>query len=569
MTESTTPGRPDPGTGIFRATPWLPNLAILLLATVPALGLLGHDFVFDSLPIIRQNPNIHSLNALWQAFGQEYWPPPFVGLYRPGSIIAFAVQWALGGGDPALFHAVSVALYAGLALVVHLLARQVLSPGPAWAAAALFAVHPVHTEAVASAVNQSELMVALMLTGATAIYIAGRRDGPLGWRRSGVILGLYAAACFTKEHGIVLPGLLAAAELTVASSGRSWRERLTATRPLYLATGAIGLGFIAIRSAVLRGDIVGSFTAEALAGSSVYGRFLTMLAVVPEWVRLLMWPAHLQTEYTPQEIVTATGWGTSQFLGLALVALAALGVVALRRRQPAASFAILWMAVALVPVHNVLIPTGIILAERTLLLASAGAVLLIGAGAAHVLASSSTTLQTRRALAAVLGMLVLAGAWRTATRYPVWRDHFTAFRAMVIDAPLSYKAHFGYADLLAQQGMNAEAETEYRLASELFPEAPRPYQGLGNLYRRNGLCWGAIEVYDAGLAQSSSSDFDDIRRSLIACLLFVGEYRRAGAEARIGIAGGRDDANFRRFRHTADSALAVNAPPGEVRITLE
>ena len=554
---------------IFHAKPWLGDVAIVLLAVVPALGLVGHDFVFDSLPIIRENSNVHSLTALWQAFGQEYWPPPFIGMYRPGSIIVFALQWAGGGGDPALFHTVSIALYAGLALAVLRLARLVLPPAPAWAAAALFAVHPVHTEAVASAVNQSELIVALLLSGATAVYIAGRRAGPLSWRRSSVLLGMYAAAFFTKEHGVVLPGLLAAAELTVVGPGRSWRERLAATRPFYLASVAVGLGFIAIRSAVLQGDLVGSFTAEALAGSTMYGRLLTMLAVVPEWGRLLLWPAHLQTEYTPQEIVAATGWGASQFLGLALVALATLGALLLRRRLPTASFAILWMAVALVPVHNVLAPTGVILAERTLLLASVGTVMLIGAGAAWVLTAPSVTAPAVRALAAGLAILILSGAWGTAARYPVWRNQFTAFRHMVIDAPLSYKAHFGYADLLAQRGMKAEAETEYRRAIELFPSAPRPYQGLGNLYRRNGLCWGAIQAYDAGLEQSSSSDFDDIRRSLIACLLFVGDYRRAGAEARIGIAGGRDDASFKRFRQTADSALAVNVPPGEVRITIE
>jgi hypothetical protein len=569
MTRSTSPVRPNSAKSIFHAKPWLGELAILLLAVVPAIGLLRHDFVFDSLPIIRENPSVHSLAALWQAFGQEYWPPPFIGLYRPGSIIVFSIQWAAGGGDPALFHAVSIALYGALALVVYRLARLVLPTAPAWATAALFAVHPVHTEAVASAVNQSELIVALLLTGATAVYIAGRRAGPLSWRRSGILLGMYAAACFTKEHGVVLPGLLAAAELTVVSPGRSWRERMAVTRPFYLASVAVGLGFIALRSAVLQGDLVGSFTAEALAGSTAYGRLLTMLAVVPEWGRLLLWPAHLQTEYTPQEIVAAMGWGAPQLLGLALVALAALGVVVLRRRQPVAGFAILWMAVALVPIHNVLAPTGVILAERTLLLVSVGTALLIGAGAARILTAPSVTAPGRRALAAGFGILILSGAWRTAARYPVWRDHFTAFRFMVIDAPSSYKAHFGYADLLAQRGRNAEAETGYRRAIELFPSAPRPYQGLGNLYRRNGLCWGAIEAYDAGLAQSSSSDFDDIRRSLIACLLFVGEYRRAGAEARIGIAGGRDDDSFRRFRQTADSALAVSAPPGDVRITME
>ncbi len=120
--------------GIFHAKPWLGDVAIMLLAVVPALSVVGHDLVFDSLAIIRQNPNVHTLAALWQAFGQEFWPPPFVGLYRPASIAAFAIQWAVGGGDPALFHAVSIALYAGLALAVLRLARLVLPPVPAWAA---------------------------------------------------------------------------------------------------------------------------------------------------------------------------------------------------------------------------------------------------------------------------------------------------------------------------------------------------------------------------------------------------------------------------------------------------
>jgi len=544
-------------------------MTVALLAALPAMGIIGHEFVFDSIPIIKQNTNVHSLASLWSAFGQEYWPPPFIGLYRPVSIILFALQWSLGEGSPALFHSVSIVLYVGLALTVYRLALQLLTRPGAWVAAALFAVHPLHTEAVASAVNQSELLVALLLTLATTIYLEGRRDGDLGGKQVAAILALYILACFTKEHGLVLPGLLVAAEMTVAPRGPKREKRRTNLRVLYWGCCLVGLSFIAVRSMVLQGDIVGSFTAEALVGSSLYGRLLTMLAVVPEWARLLVWPAHLQTEYTPQEIVAATHWGWGQVLGSSILALAAVVAFASRHKQPAISFGILWMAVSLVPVHNVLAPTGVILAERTLLLASIGMVIAAAAVVELWWERASMTSAGRRAVVVVVGGLTVAGVLRTATRYPVWRDQFTAFEHMVQDAPLSYKAHFGHADLLAQRGRNAEAESEYRVAIELYPASPRPYQALGNLYRRNGLCWGAIETYDAGLAQSSSSDFDDIRRSLIACLMFVGEYRRAGMEARIGIAGGTDSVNFRRFRAVADSALEIGAPPGTVRITMD
>jgi len=522
--------------------------------------------VFDSLPIIRQNPNVHSMSALWTAFGQEYWPPPFIGLYRPVSIILFAVQWTIGGGSPVVFHITSLLLYTVLCLAVYRLALQVLTPVAGWAAAAIFAVHPLHTETVASAVNQSELLVAILLTVATISYLDGRSQQAMSPRRIATILAAYTVACFTKEHGLVLPGLLLAAELTVAPSRGP--QRWASVRPLYLGCIVVALSFLAIRSAVLQGDVVGSFTAEALVGSTMHGRFLTMLSVVPEWVRLLFWPAHLQTEYTPQEIVTATGWGWNQIIGLLMLSIAAVLAAISWRRKSTVTFAILWMAVSLVPVHNVLVPTGVILAERTLLLASIGAMLLVGV-VLEAAGDRVVGLRERRTFGVVLGVVLVAAIGRTVTRYPVWRDHFTAFERMVEDAPMSYKAHFGHADLLAQRGRNAEAEAEYKLAIELYPASPRPYQALGDLYRKNGHCWGAIETYDAGLAQSSSTDFDDIRRSLIACLLFVGEYRRAGMEARIGIAGERDSVNFRRFRATADSAIEVGAAAGTVRVTMD
>ena len=562
--------------------PWVSRLAILVLAVSPAIGLLGHEFVFDSLLIIRDNATVHSLTAPppWHLFLQQYWPPPYIGgLYRPVSILLFSVQWAAGDGSPLVFHAVSIGLYAWLCLAVYRLTRLILTPIAAWAAAALFAVHPVHTESVAVAVNQSELLVALLLTLATASYISARLTGGFSTRRAGGILLLYGLACLVKEHALILPGLLLAAEASVVGSDQTRRERVQLLRPFYLASAALGLGLILVRGMVLEGDVIGSFAADALVGHSMWGRLLTMLSVVPEWARLLWWPAHLQTRYSPQEIVAASGWGLSQTIGLLLVALAVWGTIRLRRSTPAASFALLWIGISLFPVHNVLVPTGIVLAERTLLLASVGAVILAGVALGWLIQRSAVTSAAyRHAPAVALAVLVTLGIIKTVSRYPTWHDQFTLFEQTTLDAPLSYEAHFGYADLLAQRGRVQEAETEYRVAIQLFPvmedgsllarRTARVYQNLGNLYREAGLCGPATEAYDNALAQSASVEYNDVRRSLIACLLYEGEYRRAAVEARIGIAGGWDETNFRRFLMTADSALAVDAPPHAVQIEL-
>ena len=107
-------------------------------------------------------------------------------------------------------------------------------------------------------------------------------------------------------------GLIVAAELTVVKDARPIRERIAEIRPMLLIMLLGAATFFAIRTFALGGDPVGTFTAEALDGLSIGGRTLTMLAVVPHWYRLLLWPAHLQGDYAPREIEAATTWGLGQ-----------------------------------------------------------------------------------------------------------------------------------------------------------------------------------------------------------------------------------------------------------------
>jgi len=556
-----------------------PAIAIGLLAAAPALVILSHQFVYDDLLIIRDNQTVHALAAPWRFFAMPYWPPQFIGgMYRPASILLFAVQWAGGGGSPVVFHAVSIALYAALALAVYRLARLLLPPGAAWAAAAIFAVHPVHTEVVAAAVNQSELLVALLLVVAATVYIARRRAGSFGGGAAAGVLFLYAAAALTKETALILPGFLLAAEIFLVSpSERGW-ARIRRLRPFYLGMVLVAVSLLAIRGAVLQGGVFEAYAADALAGQGLATRLLTMLGVVPEWGRLLLWPAHLQVEYSPLEIETARAFGTEQLAGALLLALLAAVAWSARKRLPVVTFAVVWMAVALAPVHNVFIVTGIVLAERTLLLASVGAVLLLGAGVAWGFARlASAPGASGLVPALVVGALLALGTWQTVDRYPVWRDQATLLRRSIVDAPLSYRAHYAYGDLLARQGRRHEAETEYLTAIGLFsPEmrsgsvlarrSTRVYQSLGDLYRNAGLCEPAVKAYQSGLKFSASVQFNDVRQSMIACLLYLGDYHAAAAEARIGVAGGWNAPRFRRYLALADSARTAGAPPGTVRI---
>src|SRR5688500_14945995 len=143
----------------------LAALAIALLALAASATSLTNGFAYDDEWIIRDNPRVQALTGAWKLFGQPYWPPEMGGkLYRPVTMLGFAVQWALGGGAPPVVHAGSVLLYVCLSLAVFALALTMLPATTAWVVAALFAVHPVHVEAVGNVVGQSELLVALAST---------------------------------------------------------------------------------------------------------------------------------------------------------------------------------------------------------------------------------------------------------------------------------------------------------------------------------------------------------------------------------------------------------------------
>ncbi|HUF30618.1 MAG TPA: hypothetical protein VMM77_08110, partial [Gemmatimonadaceae bacterium] len=144
---------------------WLQRVAPLLVVVVALLvygNALQNGFVLDDGPVVLRNPLVHSIDGLWRAFTESYWPPPSQGgQYRPLGTISFTLDWAISGGDPRWFHAVNVLWHAAAALLVWYVALQLLAPAAALVAALLFAVHPVHVEAVANLVGRLEPMAAV------------------------------------------------------------------------------------------------------------------------------------------------------------------------------------------------------------------------------------------------------------------------------------------------------------------------------------------------------------------------------------------------------------------------
>jgi len=534
---------------------WLLPATVALLALAACITSIGHDFTYDDRYVILMNERVHSLRHFWRYFAQSYWPPKYGGDgYRPMVIMTFAVEWVIGNGAAWVFHLTNILLTVATALAVYWMALAILPEAGAWLAAALFAVHPVHVEVTGNMVGQAELLVGLTIVLAMGLYLRRRQAGEIRTRDVALLSLLFAIGLFSKEHAAVFPGLLLIAEWTVVRDERSWRARFVALRPLLLGLVAVALLYYLGRSQV-QSDLVGfaPYAAFRFLNMGEAARVGTMLHEFPRIAQLMLFPTRLSADYSPADVIIADGIGFSELPGILLVLCMATLAIVLRRRAPVASFGLLWLVVAYSPVSNVLVPTGIVTAERTLFLPSVG-VVLAGAVAALWLFETSER-RGRTALVATCGLFLALGVGKSVLRQRVWANNDVLFDATVRDVPTSYRAHLLRGRNLAIKQRLREAEAELRYAIRLFPYDAGATVDVAEAYRRAGMCTPALPLYEWSFAIDST--LPDGRMGYVHCLSEVGRWKDTRQQAFEGLRYGftRDGKWFRYAVWVADSAL--------------
>jgi protein O-mannosyl-transferase len=462
-----------------------PIALVVVLACAVYAQTVRYDFTFDDVLVIVRRPLFHDIGDWRNILGASWWTNKT--LYRPLTALTFAANWSLGHGSPHPFHVFNVLLHAATCALVLLLARRVLGTRAGLVAALLFAVHPVHVEAVANVVGRAEVLSTLFAVLAVLCY---QWDGDLAdagdhssLRRVGATLGTIACtalALASKESAFAVPGLLLLSDLLDADrAGRPFEEKARRHILLWVAVIVVGLVWLALRARIV-GDLTGREVAPGLEGLGLVARTKVMLAIVPHYFRLLFFPLKLSADYSPDFVPAIAEWTVRGMFGAALVLLTAGVALAARRRAPIVTFAIGWTAATIAIVANVLVPTGVLLAERTLYLPSVGAVLLLG---------WLWTLLDRRwpvAAVATAALFVLAGTARTVTRNPVWRSNATVLPSLVRDAPGSYHAVWVAGMLAAERNRADSAEWYLRKALVIRPLAPPVWRDLASLLDLEG-----------------------------------------------------------------------------------
>jgi hypothetical protein len=270
------------------------------------------------------------------------------------------------------------------------------------------------------------------------------------------------AALFSKEHGVI-------AIVLIAIDHRLDRERAPDRMvTLYLGVSAVALGWLYLWRHVA-GAFVAAGAHAGLAGLSWSERLSTMAPVYLDVLRLLVWPMRLLSDYAPQTVPVRTELGWVALLGLAAVgAVLALGVLAVRQ-SPAIALGILVAVISYAPTSNLILVSGVMLAERNLYLA----VLAPGAVAGWLLVTRRGRPDWRAAVAVTV--VLLAGfAYRSIERIPVWEDSLTLVLEERVAQPENYHNRVLLSEFLASRGDTAGAIAERLVAADLYPEQPMP-----------------------------------------------------------------------------------------------
>lgn len=530
---------------------------VMILALASSITGLWNGFAYDDVAIILKDQRIHALRDVLNVFTQPYWPPmsEHVGsLYRPFTSLGFALQWIVGGGSPLIFHITSIALYVAVCMVVFRLARQLFDEKAALIAGAIFAVHPLHVEAVANIVGQAELAAALLMSLGVSLYIDWRREGALGGRRAGLLCTMYGAAMLFKEHAVVMPALILAVELLPSPLGNNARRRAMQLLPVMVGMAVVGVAFVAVRTHFVGKITSGGFEASIFVGQSFPSRFLTMLNVIVEWIRLFIWPATLSADYSPSRINPATEFSPTMLPSVAVIlAVITLGVWA-RKKYPSATFSLAWVVTTLLIPSNLIVVTGFVLAERALFSPSVGVSLLLGAVIAGALRRASQP--AMRLATAAVAIAIVAGVARSATRNPVWKNNDALFRQTVEDAPTSWKAHEMLGELLVTQG-KGEGILELNVGVRLGPAGdPLPAYLAAHRLDLVGRHEWAIPLYLKVITLVPANA--GVRAEAAYCLAKTGRMKEAREIASRGLELSPGDVRLIGFMRYADSTALAN-----------
>ena len=382
------------------------------------------------------------------------------GRYRPLSLITFAIEYQFYGGKdsfPAMSHGINAILYALCVLLAGNWMYRYVFRGTAYLpygaelaffATFLFAVHPIHTEAVANLKGRDELLCFIFMMLTLLWLFEGLEDPKTKVKKYILAAGAFFLALLSKENAITFTAII---PLSVY-----FFHPKKNLQPVFTSAGlffGVFLLYFLIRVGVTNFSLSDKSTDvlnQPYILASADQKWATKIYVLNKYLSLLFFPYPLSFDYSYAHINYKT-FGDMQvwlsiFIHLSMVVL----IVQLWQKKHILAYCLLFYLLSISIVSNFVINIGAFLGERFLFQASLGFVI----GMAYVVFHGLNRLPEGIRKTAFYGLtgvtLLVAGGW-TMSRNQVWKNNDTLFLTDVKTVPNSAKAQKGAGEVLIKQ----------------------------------------------------------------------------------------------------------------------
>ena len=497
-------------------------VAALLLAVVLILACVAayHNsftgaFVFDDITSILENPTIRGpMTESLQRHGIGY-----TVQNRPVVNFTLAVNYRLGGENPCGYHAMNLLMHLLAAMLLYGVIRRTLllpcfggrfSPSVAaalaTAAAVLWAVHPLQTDAVTYVIQRCETLMGMffLLTLYCSIRGVGAGRQRL-WLAAAAVSCMLGAGC--KEVMATAPIVIVLYDWIFVE--RSLRNLL---RRRWLFYAALFSSWILLAALVFPQG-ARSTSAGFGMGMGVWEYARTQFGVILHYLRLSFWPDVLIIDYG-YDLASGFWQIVPQAIGIGLLLMATAAAL---RWRPAWGFLGVWFFVILAPSSSIIPLVSQTAAEKRMYLPLAAVavlttvgIYLLGAAALRRLVRDD---RRRARVGWAIGLLVVLAAamplaWRTMLRNDDYRSPLVLWQTTAEHRPGNSRAHQSLGQYLLKAGDVRGAMEELNKAIDLSPCDPRMYvdRSVVNCRsRRYALaisdCTSALQL-DANLVQA-------------------------------------------------------------------
>ncbi len=467
------------------------SIEILVIAFLVYYKALYNGFVYDDEFQVVKNHWIRDINHIPEIFSESVLK--FQGIetnyYRPLLHLIYMLSYFVFGLKPWAFHLVNVLFHAGVSLLVFIIASKLLSGLPltssksylsvSFMAAALFATHPIHTEAVTWVAGLPDLSFTFFYLLSFYLYVRFRET-------SGTSLLFFSAGSFflatlCKEPALTLPLVLVAYDYVFRKRGERPFEQLKRYVP-FIAAGA---GYLILRFHALEGFAPQKQHMEL----SAYQLVINVFPLFAQYLGKIIVPTGLNAFYVLHPVNSIF---EIKSIWALIVTIAFSVLIYINLKKNKTTFFSLLFIMPLLPVLYIPGLSDIGFAERYLYLPSVGFVVLLA-----LFIEWTKGNMPRGAIVSPIIFMVIVGLYAVGTidRNTVWRDNYTLFSDTVSKSPDGAIPHNNLGCVLQTRGRIDDAIEQYQIALKLKPDHTEANNNLGRAFYEKGWLQKAIEQY--------------------------------------------------------------------------